>query len=88
LEREAFVREGWSWCAWPQQGEIVAQDPQRGTFARIDAYPAIGPPVTYSGWVDSAGTITTLEETDGEPVERPTYRVQAVQQVNGGHESN
>lgn len=79
LEREALVREGWDWTSWPQIDETLDQDEHRGTLRRITAFPPARMPVTYSGWVDSSGTVTTLFETDGESVQQPTYRVRDVQ---------
>ena len=79
LEREIFVREGWAWTTWPQSAESLVQDQQRGTFVRIDAFPPIASSVTYTGWVESPGTVTTLFEIDGELSQQATYRVRDVQ---------
>lgn len=75
LEREAFVREGWAWCDWPQQGEIVRRDPERGVLALIAAFPPGDEPVVYTAWVDGFETILSLGETDGELAEEPVWRV-------------
>ena len=75
LEREAFVGEGWAWCDWPQQGEIVRRDPGRGALARVAAFPPDSDPVVYTAWVDGFETILSLGETDGELADEPVWQV-------------
>lgn len=83
LEREAFVREGWAWCDWPQQGEIVRRDPGQGALARVAAFPPDSDPVVYTGWVDGRETLMTLGDTDGEMAAEPVWRVRDVARTPG-----
>jgi hypothetical protein len=81
LEREALVREGWAWTDWPQECAVLARNESGAVLLRITAYPPSSLAVAYEGWVEETGTVETLTETDGEPVQMPMLRVRDVRRT-------
>lgn len=81
LEREALIREGWAWTAWPRRCELLEQDAQGNARLRISALPPSSAPVAYEGWVDAAGTVRVMHSTDGEWEDESVYAVRDVRRV-------
>jgi hypothetical protein len=78
LEREAFLRVGWDWLSYRQEGRVVSQDSdgQVREIAIAATSPA-GESVEYRGEVEQLENLVTMGSCNDEPISVPRFRLTA-----------